>query len=142
LCSGIRANIDDKNDTPIERLTRAGIQTSDMERPYDAIVFATGYDGLTGTLSKFDIRGRDNVHLGEAWHESPRTYLGMQVSVFPNFFIPVSGVGTPAAFTNVVVSIEHQVDWLSDCLAYMKNAGKTTIEADPEAEQQWVQKVL
>jgi cyclohexanone monooxygenase len=142
LCSGIRANIDDKNDTPIERLTRAGIQTSDMERPYDAIVFATGYDGLTGTLSKFDIRGRDNVHLGEAWHESPRTYLGMQVSVFPNFFIPVSGVGTPAAFTNVVVSIEHQGDWLSDCLAYMKNAGKTTIEADPEAEQQWVQKVL
>jgi cyclohexanone monooxygenase len=131
----------DVNDTPIERLTCTGIQATDMERAYDAIVFATGYDGLTGTLSKFDIRGRGNVHLGEAWHESPRTYLGMQVSGFPNFFIPASGVGTPAAFTNLLVSIEHQVGWLSDCLAYMKNTGKTTIEAEPEAEQQWVRQV-
>jgi cyclohexanone monooxygenase len=129
----------DVNDTPIKCLTRTGIQTSDMERPYDVIVFATGYDGLTGTLSKYDIRGRDKVHLGEAWHKSPRTYLGMQVSGFPNFFIPTSGVGTPAAFTNLVVSIEHQVDWIASCLAYMEKEGKTSIEADPEAERQWVQ---
>lgn len=131
----------DVNDTAIKCLTPTGIQTSDMERPYDVIVFATGYDGLTGTLSKYDIRGRDKVHLGEAWHKSPRTYLGMQVSGFPNFFIPASGVGTPAAFTNLVVSIEHQVDWIASCLAYMEKEGKTSIEADPEAERQWVQQV-
>jgi cyclohexanone monooxygenase len=131
----------DVNETPIERLTANGIQTSDGERHYDAIVFATGYDGMTGTLSKLDIRGRDNLQLGDAWRESPRTYLGMQVSGFPNLFIPASGVGTSAVFTNMVVSIEHQVNWIFDCLTYARQSGKTTIEADPEAEQGWVEQV-
>jgi cyclohexanone monooxygenase len=132
-------NLIDVNETPIKRVTPKGIQASDQTREYDAIVFATGFDACTGALSRIDIRGLQDRSLKEVWHEGANNYLGMQVSGFPNFFTLTSGLGTPAALSNVIVCIEHQVEWIADCLSYMKQQDKQTINAAPEAEAMWVQ---
>jgi cyclohexanone monooxygenase len=126
--------------TPIERITAAGVQTSAEEFRVDAIVFATGFDAMTGALLAMNIRGVDGQSLNEVWKDGPKTYLGLQVAGFPNLFT-VTGPGSPSVLSNMISSCEQHVDWISDCLAWMQANGATRIEATPEAQERWVQRV-
>src|SRR4051794_11599648 len=127
----------DLNDTPIERLTPTGVQTTAEHIDVDCLVFATGFDAMTGALLAVDIRGRDGVRLRDAWSEGPRTYLGLGVPGFPNLFI-VTGPGSPSVLTNMVVSIEQHVDWIADCLDHLRANAIASIEATPDATEGWV----
>lgn len=127
----------DVNETPIERLTADGIRTSEEEFEFDIIVLATGFDAMTGALDRIDIRGRGGTRLKEKWRDGPLNYLGLEVAGFPNFFM-VTGPGSPSVLSNMVPCIEQHVEFISDCIAWMRDNGKRLIEADPEAEQQWV----
>jgi cyclohexanone monooxygenase len=126
--------------TPIERLTSTGIVTSASEYIFDDLVFATGFDAMTGALAAIDIRGRDGQTLADAWRDGPRTYLGLAVAGFPNFFT-VTGPGSPSVMSNMALSIEQHVDWITDCIAYLRDQGHDCIEATSEAEADWVQHV-
>lgn len=123
---------------PIERITENGIQTTEKEYPLDIIVFATGYDAMTGTLLKLDIRGRDGVSLQEKWEngEKVETYLGLGLAGFPNFFT-ITGPQSPSVLTNVPTAIEQHVEWISDCLNYLREHNVKTIEPTAEAEAKW-----
>jgi cyclohexanone monooxygenase len=127
----------DVSGAPIETLTPGGLRAGGREYALDAIVFATGFDAMTGSLLRIDIRGRGGVALGEQWRSGPCTYLGLGISGFPNLFL-VTGPGSPSVLTNMVVSIEQQVDWIADCLEFKRAHGFATIEARPQAEQAWV----
>ncbi len=126
----------DINRSPIERFTPNGLIAGGVVHEFDAVVLATGFDAMTGTLLKIDIRGRDGVTLQEAWAQGPRTYLGLQVSGFPNLFT-ITGPGSPSVLTNMIVSIEHHVEWIAGAISEVDARGQVTIEATPEAEQQW-----
>jgi cyclohexanone monooxygenase len=121
----------------IERITPTGIQTAQGHFEFDALVYATGFDAMTGALLRMDIRGRDGLPLSEKWEEGPRTYLGLQVQGFPNLFT-ITGPGSPSVLSNMIVSIEQHVDWIADCLAYLDERGHATIEATVEAEEKWI----
>jgi cyclohexanone monooxygenase len=123
--------------TPIERITATGIQTSDAEYPCDAIIYALGFDAMTGTLNKIDIRGRGGRTLNDKWQDGPVSYLGLMIAGFPNFFT-ITGPGSPSVLTNMVMSIEQHVDWIADAIAHLEDHQKVTIEATEEAEQGWV----
>ena len=125
---------------PIERITPTGIKTREHEYDLDVIVFATGFDALTGTLLRMDIRGRDGLNLRDVWKGGPRTYLGLQVPGFPNMFT-VTGPGSPSVLCNMPVSIEQHVEWITDCIAYMRDNSVERCEAAPEATEKWVQHV-
>ena len=138
-----RDNVDliDIRADPIERITPQGIKTkSGAEYPLDIIVFATGFDGMTGSLLKMDIRGRDVVSLKDAWAAGPRNYLGLQVAQFPNMFM-ITGPGSPSVLCNMPVAIEQHVEWITDCIAYLRKAGLTRIEPKEEAMDFWVAEV-
>jgi cyclohexanone monooxygenase len=125
----------------IARMVPAGIELdSGRVVEVDDIVFATGFDAMTGTLLAMDIRGVGGQTLREKWSAGPRTYLGLSVPGFPNLFT-VSGPGSPSVLTNMIVSIQQHVDWISDCLADMRDARHDRIEATVEAENDWVQHV-
>ncbi|MBB4155075.1 cyclohexanone monooxygenase [Sphingomonas jinjuensis] len=126
---------------PIASIDENGIVLSEGRVDLDVIVFATGFDALTGALLAMDIRGSRGTPLAEAWSSGPRTYLGLTVAGFPNMFT-LAGAGTPAPLTNVVASIEQQVDWVSDCLAWMKEHGIARVEADGAAQDAWVEHVF
>jgi cyclohexanone monooxygenase len=128
----------DLRETPITRITPDGIRTTAAEYEVDAIVYATGFDAMTGALMRIDIRGKDGVALRDAWSAGPRTYLGLGVVGFPNFFT-ITGPGSPSVLTNMIVSIEQHVDWISDCLAYLRHHGYERIEATDEAQAAWVE---
>ncbi|MGZ4694706.1 MAG: flavin-containing monooxygenase [Acidimicrobiales bacterium] len=130
----------DVSSTPITAITPSGVQVGDQTYDVDVIVFATGFDAMTGSLLAVDIRGRDGLTLREAWHAGPRTYLGLEIPGFPNLFT-VSGPGSPSVLTNMMVSIEHHVNWIADCIGYLRDNGKQTIEALPESADQWVEYV-
>ena len=121
----------------IEAITATGVKAGGQEYPVDCIVFATGFDAMTGSLLKIDIRGRDGLALREAWRAGPRTYLGLNVAGFPNLFT-VSGPGSPSVLTNMIVSIEQHVNWIADCIAWLRAGGRRTIEAEPQAQDAWV----
>ena len=104
------------------------------------IVFATGFDALTGALARIDIRGRGGRTLRDAWADGPRSYLGLQMVGFPNLFT-VSGPGSPSVLANMVVCSEQHVEWIGACLAHLREHGFTTIEPTPEAQQAWVEHV-
>jgi cation diffusion facilitator CzcD-associated flavoprotein CzcO len=123
--------------TPIEEITPRGIRTTDAEYPLDIIVFATGFDAMTGALLRMDIRGRDGLPLAQAWEAGPHNYLGLQVAGFPNLFT-VTGPGSPSVLCNMPVAIEQHVEWITDCIAYMRQQGLTRIEAGDEAMDSWV----
>jgi cation diffusion facilitator CzcD-associated flavoprotein CzcO len=125
---------------PIERLTRAGIRTSQRDYELDVIIFATGFDAMTGSLLRIDIRGRGGLTLREKWSAGPRTYLGLGVPGFPNLFT-ISGPGSPSVLTNMMASIHQHVTWIGDCLRYLGEHEITSIEATPEAEHAWVSHV-
>ncbi|MGH7123835.1 MAG: flavin-containing monooxygenase [Stellaceae bacterium] len=126
--------------TPIVEITPAGIRTAETEYPLDIIVFATGFDALTGQLLRMDIRGRNGLALAEAWQAGPRNYLGLQVAGFPNLFT-ITGPGSPSVLCNMPVAIEQHVEWITDCIAHMRAQGIERIEAKPEAMDSWIEKV-
>jgi cyclohexanone monooxygenase len=127
----------DVSESPIEEITPLGLRTRDRAFDLDCIVFATGFDAMTGTLLQIDIRGRDGLTLRDAWAEGPRTYLGLGVAGFPNMFT-ITGPGSPSVLTNMVVSIEQHVNWITDCLEYLGQNGYQRIEATAEAQDEWV----
>ena len=124
----------------IERITPRGIRTRDAEYPLDIIVFATGFDGMTGSLLRMDIRGRDGLSLAKAWAAGPRNYLGLQVAGFPNLFT-VTGPGSPSVLCNMPVAIEQHVEWITDCIGHMRKHGLKRIEPRDEAVDSWVAQV-
>ncbi|WP_160719443.1 flavin-containing monooxygenase [Bacillus sp. USDA818B3_A] len=128
----------DVKKAPIEGITSAGVRTSDAEYELDMIVFATGFDAMTGPLFKMDIRGRDGVSLKEKWAggSQTRTYLGIGTSGFPNMFM-LTGPESPSVLSNMMVSIEQHVEWVSDCINYLRDNNKGVIEVDVEAENAW-----
>ena len=125
---------------PIERITPTGIRTRAGEIMLDDIVFATGYDALTGALSAIDIRGVNGLALRDKWAGGPRSYLGLMTAGFPNMFI-VTGAGSPSVLVNMVVGIEQHVDWIAGCLAHLREHSYTRIDGDAAAEQRWVDHV-
>jgi cyclohexanone monooxygenase len=138
-----RANVTlvDLKQTPIERVTASGIRTSDgKEHGLDVIVFATGFDAMTGPLKAMQVRGSGGVALVEAWADGPRTCLGLMVAGFPNLFT-VTGPGSPSVLANMIAAIEQHVDWIAALLCHMRDNGLERVEATPEAQEQWVQEV-
>jgi len=122
----------------IRRITPAGIETEQGFFPLDVIVYATGFDAMTGALNRIDIRGRGGALMREAWlAEGPRTYLGLTVAGFPNLFT-ITGPGSPSVLTNMITSIEHHGQWIAECLDHMRETGRRTIEATHEAQEDWV----
>jgi cation diffusion facilitator CzcD-associated flavoprotein CzcO len=123
--------------TPILEITPAGIRTSDREYPLDIIVFATGFDAMTGPLLAMDIRGSGGRSLREDWAAGPRTYLGLQTAGYPNMFT-VTGPGSPSVLTNMPVAIEQHTQWITACIRHMRAAGQRRVEAKAEAAEAWV----
>lgn len=123
--------------SPIEEIVVQGIRTSERLYELDCIVFATGFDAMTGALDRIDIRGRDGLTLKEAWSAGPRTYLGLGTAGFPNLFT-ISGPGSPSVLTNMLPSIEQHVNWITDCIAYMGERQIGSIEATLDAQDAWV----
>ncbi len=125
---------------PIAEIIKSGLRTADTAYELDTLVFATGFDAMTGPLLGIDIRGRDGVALGERWAEGPRTYLGVSVAGFPNLFT-ITGPGSPSVLSNMMVSIEQHVDWVSDCMAFVSDRDAESIEATTQAQDAWVDHV-
>lgn len=124
-------------ETPIERFSPSGIVVDGQEYEFDAIVLATGFDAATGALDRIQFEGADGRTLTDAWAEGAKSYLGLAVEGFPNFFT-VTGPGCPAILTNVIASIEHHVEWIAEYIEYLRAEGITRTEATPEAQADWV----
>lgn len=122
--------------TPIESVDSSGINTTDQHYDLDMIVFATGFDALTGALAKIDIVGRDGARLRDRWARGPRSYLGLGIDGFPNLFV-ISGPGAPAVLANMVLHAEAQVNWIADAIEYLDARGYAAIEAGAEAVDSW-----
>jgi cyclohexanone monooxygenase len=134
-----RSNVSlvDVGSDPIERITENGLVAGGDQHAFDVLVYATGFDAMTGSLLKIDIRGRNDQPLAEAWDAGPVTYLGLSTAGFPNMFM-VSGPGSPSVLTNMIMSIEQHVEWISDCISHIVSSGKTTIETTETEQTQWV----
>ena len=126
--------------TPLAEVTEKGIRTSGREYEFDAIVYATGFDAMTGSLTNVDIRGRDGLSIRQTWSAGPRTYLGIGSAGFPNMFM-ITGPGSPSVLSNMVVSIEQHVDWVVDAIEHLGEQGLRTIEAMRQAQDAWVDHV-
>ncbi|MFL5254405.1 MAG: flavin-containing monooxygenase [Rhodopila sp.] len=126
--------------TPIERIVPDSIRTREGDYPLDIIVFATGFDAMTGPLLRLNITGRDGLPLAKAWEAGPRNYLGLQVAGFPNLFT-ITGPGSPSVLCNMPVAIEQHVEWITNCIAHMRDQGVARIEPRPEAVDAWVEQV-
>ena len=129
----------DVDSDPIERFTPDGIRTSDDHYDLDVVVFATGFDAMTGAILDIDIEGRDGYSLQEKWATGPETYLGLGVHGFPNMFT-ITGPQSPSVLSNMPVSIEQHVEWISDCLAHMESEGADRFEVTADAEANWVRR--
>jgi cyclohexanone monooxygenase len=127
----------DVSEAPIEAITSGGLRTQRAEYALDAIVFATGFDAMTGSLHAIDIRGRGGRTLREKWAAGPRTYLGLATAGFPNLFL-ITGPGSPSVLSNMVPAIEQHVDWIAACIGSLRERGTQRIEATAEAENAWV----
>ncbi|ADB62698.1 cyclohexanone monooxygenase (plasmid) [Haloterrigena turkmenica DSM 5511] len=126
----------DVGESPIERIETDGIRTGDSVHDLDIIVFATGFDAVTGTFEQLNIQGRNGIDLEEKWDAGPRTHLGLAVHGFPNMFM-VTGPQSPSVLTNMTVAIEQHVEWISDCIEYMLDNDYSFIEPTEEAENEW-----
>ena len=127
----------DVRDNPIEEITPTGLRTRDAEYALDSLVFASGFDAMTGSLNRIEIRGRTGATLKQKWAQGPRTYLGLMIAGFPNLFV-VAGPGSPSVLSNMVVSIEHHVEWIADCLVYLRDRDISALEATEAAENEWI----
>ena len=130
----------DISSNPIRRITEDGIELEDEQLEFDTIVYATGFDAITGALLSMDIRGKGGDSLKEAWSQGARSYLGLAVADFPNLFT-ITGPGSPASLSTVTVSIEQHVDWLADLMIHARSHGFTQIEAGAEAQARWCEQV-
>jgi len=127
----------DIKSNPIEEITANAVRTGGKEYEVDALVLATGFDAMTGSVAKIDIRGRNGQTLNQKWAEGPRTYLGLMSAGFPNLFV-ITGPGSPSVLSNMIVSIEQHVEWITDCVTWMRDRGLATMEANKDAEDKWV----
>ena len=125
---------------PIAEITERGIRTARKEYELDIIVFATGFDALTGPLLKLNLAGSEGHQLTDAWAAGPRTYLGLQTPGFPNLFT-ITGPGSPSVLCNMPIAIEQHVDWITACIREMRAKGLKRIEAKPDAAERWVEHV-
>lgn len=130
----------DVKTAPIVEITETGLRTAEATFEFDCLIFATGFDAMTGTLLRIDIQGREGKNLRDAWSAGPRTYLGLMVSGFPNMFI-TTGPGSPSVLYNMVLGNEFHVEWISDCIEHLRREVLDTVEADADAEEAWVQHV-
>lgn len=139
----------DLRKTPIDKISSTGIvchetdqQGEQVERHHDldVLVFATGYDAITGTLLRIDIQGRNEQTLAEAWSAGPRNHLGVQVAGFPNLFM-ITGPGSPSVLTNMPAAIEQHVEWITDCIEFMQRNDHRCIESPESSVEQWVNEV-
>ena len=130
----------DVNKTPIERIVEEGVKTSDKVYEFDIIIFAIGFDAMTGALMAIDIKGRDGYSLKEKWTNGPRTFLGLCSERFPNMFM-ITGPGSPSVLSNMMTSIEQHVEWISECVAYMYSNGYSAIEPIIDSENKWMDHV-
>jgi len=129
--------VDISNDL-INNFDEKGVNLSSGKHVFlDDLVFATGFDAMTGTLDKIEIIGEDKISLRQKWKEGPKSYLGLGISGFPNLF-HVAGPGSPSVLTNMLVSIQQHVEWIADCITWMEEKGFSKIEASIEAEDSWV----
>ena len=132
--------VDVKND-PIQEITATGLRTRDQAfGPFDALVFATGFDAMTGALREIDIRIDGGPVLADQWAAGPRTYLGLMVAGFPNMFV-ITGPGSPSVKTQMILAIEQHTDWIADCLTHLRDQGYSRIEASQPAQDAWVDHV-
>ena len=145
LCSGTgfyemfnRDNVTlvDVRGTGIERFTPAGLRAEGVDYDLDTIIFATGFDAMTGSVTRIRITGKGGQTIQQKWAEGPKTYLGLMISGFPNMFNMVSA-GSPSVLATMVTAAEQHGDWVGECLGHMRETGKTVIEATPEAEAEW-----
>ena len=127
--------VDIKSD-PIEEILPNAVRTAVGDR-WRPLVLATGFDAMTGSVAKIDISGRNGQTLNQKWAEGPKTYLGLMSAGFPNLFI-ITGPGSPSVLSNMIVSIEQHVDWITDCIAWMRGRDLDTMEANRQAEDGWV----
>jgi cation diffusion facilitator CzcD-associated flavoprotein CzcO len=130
----------DLRETPIERITPGGIKTSAAEHAFDMIIYATGFDAITGAFDRIDVRGLGGRRLKDKWSGGPRTYLGLQIEGFPNLFTLV-GPHNAATFCNIPRCIEQNVDWVTALLRHMREKGYAWVEATAEAERGWTEHV-
>jgi cyclohexanone monooxygenase len=127
----------DIRSNPIEEITANAVRTGGKDYEVDALVLATGFDAMTGSVAKIDISGRNGQTLNAKWAEGPKTYLGVMSEGFPNLFI-ITGPGSPSVLSNMMVSIEQHVDWIADCIGYMRDRDLVAMEAKKDAEDSWV----
>lgn len=130
----------DLRSNSLQEVSENGLTAGSQFYELDTLVLATGFDAITGALSKIEIVGRQALTLKDKWRDGPNTYLGLMTSGFPNLFI-VTGPGSPSVLTNVIVAIEDNVKWIADCLAYLKTRGAETMEATASAEEGWMEYV-
>lgn len=126
----------DLRSEPLTTITENGVDTADRSVEVDALVYATGFDAMTGALVSVDITGRDGLTLADKWSAGPKTYLGLTTADFPNLFM-ITGPGSPSVLSNMIVSIEQHVDWICDTVTHMQSEGFDVIEALPIAEEAW-----
>lgn len=127
----------DVSEQVIDEILPEGVRVGETLYEADALVLATGFDAMTGALKRIDIRGVGGASLRDLWEDGPRAYLGLAIAKFPNMFI-ITGPGSPSVLTNMIPSIEQHVDWITDCLAYMRDRGVTRVEPEAEAQEEWV----
>ena len=130
----------DVREEPVTGFTANTVETGAGSYPADAVVFATGFDACIGAIKAIDLRGKGGQKITDEWADGPRAYLGLTVSGFPNMFA-ITGPGSPSVLSNVILSIEQHVEWVARCLEDMRDAGKCVIEADGDAEQDWMKHV-
>ena len=127
----------DASDAPIQEITPKGIRAGGIEHELDIIVIATGFDAMTGPLKNLGVKGRGGVSLTQEWQDGPQTYLGLMIAGFPNLFT-ITGPQSPSVLSNMPVSIEQHVEWVTECIDHMRRNKLTTLEATPQAQEQWV----
>ena len=130
----------DIHSAPIREITPAGVRTASAHHELDCLIFATGFDGMTGALLGIELCGRGGLTLRDKWAAGPRNYLGLTVAGFPNLFT-ITGPGSPSVLTNMMVAIEQHVEWVADCIGYLREQGHACIEATVAAEDAWVDHV-
>ena len=122
---------------PIQEITPSGLRTADAEYPLDAIVFATGFDAMTGAMKEIDIRTDAGLSIRAKWEDGPRTYLGLMIAGFPNLFM-ITGPQSPGVKSQMILACEQHVDWIADCVQHLRDRGLARIEAEQDAEDAWV----
>ena len=123
---------------PIQEITLTGLRTADADYSLDAIVFATGFDAMTGAMKEIDIRTDAGLSIRAKWEYGPRTYLGIMIAGFPNLFM-ITGPQSPGVKSQMILACEQHVDWIANCLRHLHDRGHTCIEAEEDAEDAWVQ---